>query len=245
MPTVVAVPGMDSGKEALVALYGDRYLSRGIAVLALDGPGQYECPLLGIYMTVPAWEEAGRVVMDWLRNRPEVDPERIALAGTSFGSFACTIAAAAEPRYRAVAVIATAHEPGWHTVFEEASPTFKMRFMFMSNYTDEGKFNDFAKTLTWEGRAEQIRMPYLCLAGELDELSPHRNTERLIAALAGPKQLLVYQGARHALFGPAASNGPSPGPFVADWFAARFGGVSFPSERWYVEMSGRVTKTAI
>src|SRR5438309_2351723 len=41
---VVSVPGMDSFKETGVALYGDRWLSRGFAVLTIDGPGQYESP---------------------------------------------------------------------------------------------------------------------------------------------------------------------------------------------------------
>jgi len=48
IPVVLSLPGMDSFKEMSVAMYGDRWLSRGMAVLALDGPGQYECPLLEI-----------------------------------------------------------------------------------------------------------------------------------------------------------------------------------------------------
>jgi dipeptidyl aminopeptidase/acylaminoacyl peptidase len=39
LPVVVSVPGMDSFKEIGVALNGDRWLSRGLAVLAVDGPG--------------------------------------------------------------------------------------------------------------------------------------------------------------------------------------------------------------
>ena len=66
IPVVMSVPGMDSFKEATVALYGDRFLNRGIGVLAMEGPGQYECPMLGIYMTVPAWEATGKACMDWL-----------------------------------------------------------------------------------------------------------------------------------------------------------------------------------
>ena len=47
IPVVISIPGMDSFKEIQVALYGDRYLNRGMAVLAIDGPGQYEAPMLG------------------------------------------------------------------------------------------------------------------------------------------------------------------------------------------------------
>ena len=41
-------------------------------------------------------------------------------------------------------------------------------------------------------------MPYLCAAGEFDELSPLHNTERLLKSLQGPKRFVVYQEARHA-----------------------------------------------
>jgi dienelactone hydrolase len=245
IPVVFSIPGMDSFKEASVALYGDRFLSRGIAVLALEGPGQYECPLLGIFMTVPRWEETARLVLQWLKARPEVDPEKIVVSGTSFGSFAGTIVASAEPGYRAIVVNSTALEPGWNTVFQEASPTFKMRFMFMSDYTDEASFDEFRKTLTWEGKAEKIKMPYLCLAGEADELSPLQWADRLMATMPAPKQLIVYQGSRHSVGGPAANLGPSPQSYAVDWLLARCAGESFPSERWYVESTGRVTKTAL
>ncbi|MFL6975360.1 MAG: alpha/beta hydrolase family protein [Xanthobacteraceae bacterium] len=246
IPVVVFVPGMDSFKEASVWMYGDPYLSRGFAVLAMEGPGQYECPTLGIYMSMDGWEATGKACMDWLSQRAEVDPERVAISGRSFGSFAGTIAASAEPRYRACAVSATCHEPGWHTIFQEASPTFKMRFMYMANYTDEAKFDEFRTTLTWEGRAEKIRMPYLCAAGEFDELSPLENTERLLKALQGPKRFVVYQESRHATAGVASTNlGPYLPAMVADWIAARFRGEPFPSERWFVDATGRVTKTAL
>ncbi|MFL5029281.1 MAG: alpha/beta hydrolase family protein [Xanthobacteraceae bacterium] len=246
IPVVVFVPGMDSFKEASVWMYGDPYLSRGFAVLAMEGPGQYECPTLGIYMSMDGWEATGKACMDWLSQRAEVDPERVAISGRSFGSFAGTIAASAEPRYSACAVSATCHEPGWHTIFQEASPTFKMRFMYMANYTDEAKFDEFRRTLTWEGRAEKIRMPYLCAAGEFDELSPLENTERLLKALQGPKRFVVYQESRHATAGVASTNlGPYLPAMVADWIAARFRGEPFPSERWFVDATGRVTKTAL
>ena len=48
IPVVISFPGMDTYKEVFVALKGDRWLERGIAVLALDGPGQAECRVLGI-----------------------------------------------------------------------------------------------------------------------------------------------------------------------------------------------------
>jgi dipeptidyl aminopeptidase/acylaminoacyl peptidase len=244
IPAVVSIPGMDGFKEASVAMYGDRWLSRGIAVLSIEGPGQYESAVLGIPVSMPNWIEAGRAIMDWIAARPEVDPQRIGVVGQSFGSFFATISAAAEPRYRACAVTATCLEPGCHTIFEEASPTFKQRFMYMSGYTDETAFDEFCKTLTWEGHAEKIRVPYLCVAGESDELSPLAHTERLLKTLQCPKQLVVYQDSRHSVGNvPAAQLGPTPAVLVADWMNARLAGKPFDSERWFVEASGRIVKT--
>src|SRR5215470_16294860 len=246
VPTVISVPGMDSFKEMSVALNGDRWLSRGMAVLALDGPGQYESPVLEIFFSMPAWEASGTAAVNWLTQRPEVDGQRIGLSGNSFGSFFGTIAAAHEPRIRAVSVSAVCHEPGFHTIFEEASPTFKMRFMYMSGITDEAKFDELRKTMTWEGHAEKIRAPYLCLAGEAEELSPLVHTERLMKTLGGPKRLVVYQDSRHSVGNvPAANLGPFPQVLAADWMTDALAGKSFPSEKWYVEASGRVVKSPL
>jgi len=245
IPAVWSIPGMDGFKEANVAMYGDRWLSRGIAVLTLEGPGQYESAVLGIHVSMPNWIAAGRAVADWMTARPEIDPARIGVAGSSFGSFFGTIVAANEPRFRACAVSATCLEPGCHTIFEEASPTFKKRFMYMSGYTDEAAFDEFCRSLTWEGHAEKIRAPYLCVAGEADELSPLVHTERLLATLQSPKQLVVYQDSRHSVGNvPSANLGPTPAVLIADWMNARLAGKPFASERWFVEASGRVLKTA-
>jgi dienelactone hydrolase len=246
IPAVVSIPGMDSFKEASVAMYGDRWLSRGIAVLAMEGPGQYESAVLGIHVSMENWIEAGRAMMEWIRARPEIDPDRVGMAGQSFGSFFATIACASEPRYKACAVAATCLEPGFHTIFEEASPTFKQRFMYMSGYTDEDAFDAFVKTLTWEGHAEKIRAPYLCIAGEMDELSPVEYAERFISRLVCPKRLVVYQDSRHSVGNvPATNLGPTPQVMTADWMNARLAGKAFASERWFVQANGQVIKSAL
>jgi len=188
----------------------------------------------------------GTAAVEWLTGRPEIDPGRIGLAGNSFGSFFGTIAAAHEPRVRAIAVSAVCHEPGFHTIFEEASPTFKMRFMYMSGISDEACFDELRKSMTWEGHAVRIRAPYLCLAGEFDELSPLEHTEQLMKMLGGPKRLVVYQDSRHSVGNvPAANLGPFPPILAADWMAATLAGKSFSSEKWFVEASGRIVKTPL
>ena len=246
VPVVIAIPGMDSFKEVNVALANDRWMQRGVAVLSIDGPGQYESPLLGVYVSMQNWIDAGPAIVDWLLRRPEIDGQKIGVSGVSFGSFFGTILTANEPRISATAVISTCLEPGCHTIFEEASPTFKKRFMWMSNFTDEPKFDEFAKTLTWEGHIEKIRTPYLVVAGEADELSPLEHTERMIRAMSCPRQLVIYADSRHSVGNvPAANLGPFPPTLVADWLVARLNGKPVSSERWFVEATGRIVKTAL
>ena len=245
LPIVIAIPGMDSYKEIQVALYGDKYLNRGMAVLAIDGPGQYEAPMIGLYFTMENWTAAGPALVDWIAARPELDATRIGVAGTSFGSLFGTVLTASEPRIKACAVMSVCHEPGCHTIFQEASPTFKKRFMYMSGITDEDEFDEFRKKITWQGHADKIRAPYLCVAGEAEELSPLAHSEALMAALKGPKQMVVYQELRHSVGNvPAANLGPFPPILLADWLADRLAGKPFISERWYVTGSGEINKTA-
>lgn len=243
IPVAVVVPDLDSCKEATVALYGDRFLSRGFAVLAMEGPGQYECAMLGTHFSVPAWAQVGPAVLDWLAARAEADPAQVVLTGSGFGSFAATIVAANEPRIRACAVLEVCHEPGWTTAFEEGSPTHKMRFMCMTGHTDEAEFDRFARTLTWRGHAERLRMPYLAVAGEDDELSPLEWTRDLLDAVQGPRQLVIYQDSPHHIGGvPSARLGPSASGLVADWLAARVRGEAFPSEQWIIDADGRINR---
>jgi hypothetical protein len=48
VPVIVAISGMDGFKEGSVALKGDRWMERGYAVLAFEGPGYWEPPLRGL-----------------------------------------------------------------------------------------------------------------------------------------------------------------------------------------------------
>jgi len=243
VPAVVSIPGMDSFKESGVALNGDKWLSRGMAVLAIDGPGQYESPLLGIHFSMDNWARAAGTVMDWLVTRPEIDAGRIGVSGTSFGSLFATVTAASEPRFKACVVNAPCLEPACHTIFQEASPTFKQRFMFMSDIQDEAEFDTFRQSISWNGHAQKIRCPYLCLTGESDELSPLRHVEQMFAEMDCPRRLVIYQDSRHAIGGvPSANLGPFPQGLMADWMWARLHDQPFENERWFVEASGRVRK---
>lgn len=238
LPTALVCGGMDAFKEVQVSMYGDKLLERGFAVLAVDGPGQGEAPILGVKVEADNWVDAGEHMMRWLDERPDVDSERLVAMGSSFGSYWMTQVAATQPRLKGCAVALPCHEPGGHSIFNEASPTFKARYMWMAGIHDEEEFDAFAAELDLRPAASGMEVPWLCLGGEFDELSPIEHTYELAATMQGHASLVVYEGAGHGLAGsPSTMLGPDWRTFAADWLLDRANGV--PDQ----EMSLFVTRT--
>src|SRR5262245_5637731 len=244
LPTVLAVGGMDTRKELVVAQYGERLLERGFAILAVDGPGRGESPVLGAYVTENNWIEAGDVLLNFLAARAEVDPARIVGFGQSFGSYWMTQVAATQPRLKGAATILCCHEPGCYTIFEEASPSFKHRFMWMTHLHDEAEFDRMAVKMDLRPLVGKMTMPWLNVIGEKDELSPIRHTLALAASSGGPSPVVIYQGERHALSGSSTATvlGPKYMNLIADWLRDRVNGR--PAEEFldYVTVDGRVER---
>ncbi|NQV57603.1 MAG: alpha/beta hydrolase, partial [Rhodospirillales bacterium] len=94
-PCIVTSQGMDGCKETGVSIYGDKALERGIAVLALDGPGQGECFSRRVLVTASNHGDAVTAAYDWLETHPAIDGDRLGFRGTSFGSYFGAVAAAA------------------------------------------------------------------------------------------------------------------------------------------------------
>src|SRR5262249_57282657 len=129
-------------------------------------------------------------------------------------------------------------------ICQEAARTTETRFMYTEGISCEDEFDRFRKGMTWEGHAEKIRVPYLVGAGECEELSPIEHSERLVKAVKGPKQMVVYQESRHSVGNvPAANLGPFPPILVADWLAERLARKPFAREPWFVGPHGQIAKT--
>lgn len=244
-PAVLAIPGMDSCKEVTVAMFGDQLLQRGIAVLAMDGPGQGEACYREIYVTNTNHMDSFRVAMDWLGAHPAIDAGRIAISGRSFGSFWATQGAAAlGDRIRGVAVGACNHEPGAVTIFNAAAPSFKLRHMFMTGITDEAEFDEFAAGYDLRPIAGDITAPYLAIAGEDDQLSPIVHTYDLMERITSPKTLVVYEGANHSISeGASVQLGENRQVLMADWLRDRLEGAPLESEKWFIDAAGTTHRT--
>jgi len=85
VPLVVAVNGLDSRKEDLAESFS-AILPFGIGYLAVDGPGTGQNP-------IKVSETADRMlsrVIDYAQSRPEIDRDRIAIHGVSWGAYWAT-----------------------------------------------------------------------------------------------------------------------------------------------------------
>jgi dipeptidyl aminopeptidase/acylaminoacyl peptidase len=234
VPCVLYIPGMDGVKEDN-PMHNDPLLERGIAVLAIDGPGQGETRERGVKCNASNYEDAGKLACDYLVKRPEIDADRLAIMGSSMGSYWGPRVAAMEPRFKACAVSGVNVEPGQNTIFNSASPTFKLNYMYMAGYDDEAAFDEFAKTLTLRDVAPNIRCPYLIVAGEDDDLCPIEFVYQFMNAIPGSRVLVVYEGEKHSIRNPRART------LLVDWLADRLAGKTFKSEKIYIEMSGKET----
>lgn len=91
VPMVIAINGLDSRKEDLAESFA-AILPFGIGFLAVDGPGTGESP---IKVTENAERMLSRVI-DYLEDRPEVDKNRLAVHGVSWGAYWATKLAVVE-----------------------------------------------------------------------------------------------------------------------------------------------------
>jgi dipeptidyl aminopeptidase/acylaminoacyl peptidase len=101
-PTVIAVNGYDSTIQAMHFGHAVASVSRGYNCLLFDRPGQGRVLYKqGLHMR-PDWENVVKPVVDYaVSNHPEIDPERIALNGWSFGGYLAPRAASGEHRLAA------------------------------------------------------------------------------------------------------------------------------------------------
>lgn len=102
-PAVIDFGGIDAWAEEQYFKIGAALLERGYVVLLLNGPGQGESKLRGIYGRYD-FEVAAASAVDYLIAQPAVDPGRIGLIGSSLGGYFAARAAAFEPRLKATVI---------------------------------------------------------------------------------------------------------------------------------------------
>jgi len=198
VPCVIMLPGMDMFKEDWHKLIEQRILPRGWAGFALDGPGQGESLTKGLKMTLDNYDRAISRVIDFLSEHPAIDPDRIVIMGSSMGSWWATRAAAVEPRIRAIAANMS-NLGDKYVLLNQAQPSFMSNLMFMTGISDTQEIQTLSQAMTLDDIAPQVKVPYLIITGENDELTTLESTIDVYDRLQGPKELWIYQYEFHPI----------------------------------------------
>lgn len=191
-PVVILIPGLDSVKEELHS-YGDDFLARGMAVLAIDGPGQGEledvAPMRSDYEVIVS------AVVDYLASRRDLDGGRIGVMGVSVGGYYAARAAAREPRIRA-----TIESGGAYCLaddFDTVPGLTRQAFIVRSGHGSPEAARDALLQFTLEGLLSQVSRPFLVIHGELDRLFPVDMAQRIAGEAGEHAELWVIPGGNH------------------------------------------------
>jgi 2,6-dihydroxypseudooxynicotine hydrolase len=214
LPILIMAPGLDSTKEELHA-YEEPFLARGIAILAIDGPGQgeaeYEIPICGDY------ERTAHAVCDWIEKRPDLDASRIAMWGVSLGGYYAPRATAYEKRIRACIGISGPFE--WKEIWKDLPGLTREAFRVRSHSKTEAEALAKAAALSMKDAAPRITCPIFIVTGRQDRLVPASHAERLAKSVSGPVELMIVEDGGHN-----ANNRPYRyRSRTADWLAGQLG----------------------
>jgi pimeloyl-ACP methyl ester carboxylesterase len=225
-PTVILTNGYDGTAEELYFTNGAAALERGYNVLAFDGPGQGTMIIDQGVPFRPDWENVVTPVVDFLRARPDVDAERIALIGLSFGGYLAPRAATAEHR-----LAACISDCGPYDVFDavarrlpgvlgkqlpDGNPTLlrvldrlvrsvmkkptagwaMRRNLMVHGLSDPLEYFRIATQYSLKGIEPLITCPTFVCSAEDDDLSV--DAKKLYDALTCPKQYVQFRSAEGA-----------------------------------------------
>ncbi|KAK7218343.1 hypothetical protein V2G26_006346 [Clonostachys chloroleuca] len=104
-PTVIVGSGYDGSQEALYHYIGRAITERGWNYVSYEGPGQPAVRRQQKIGFIPNWWDVVTPIVDYLESRPDVDAQKIALIGQSFGGTLAPMAASREHRISAVLAI--------------------------------------------------------------------------------------------------------------------------------------------
>jgi 2,6-dihydroxypseudooxynicotine hydrolase len=191
-PVVILIPGLDSVKEELHT-YGDDFLRRGMAVLALDGPGQgemeFEYPIRHDYEVPIGY------VINYLERRNDVDARLIGLMGVSFGGYYAARTIAREPRVKAA--IANCGAYNIASSFEHLPQLTRDALVARSKSVSESEARAKLVAFDLQGVLENISNPLLVIMGRLDRLVPPSDAERMVREAGAAAELWMFEDGNH------------------------------------------------
>lgn len=193
-PVVVMCMGLDSTKEEMDD-YENRFLKRGVATLAFDGPGQgeaeYDFPIC------PEYEKPVKAVIDYLETRGDIDRGRIGVWGVSLGGYYAPRAACFEKRVKACVALSGAYQRSGSF---EGRPVINVEaFRVRSHSANLDEAGKVALRMSLKGVAKNITCPIYIVAGTNDRLTSPDEARKLAAEVSGPCVLSVIEGGNHVV----------------------------------------------
>lgn len=203
-PTVVDVHGgPESQRRPTFAPVTQFLLSKGYAVLAPNvrgstGYGKAYSHLDDVDRRMDAVRDLA-AASDWLRTRAEVNPERVAVMGQSYGGF-MTLAALTTFPDRWAAGVDVVGIANFVTFLEQTGPW--RRATRAAEYGDPERDAAVLREISPIHRVDQIRAPLLVIHGRNDPRVPLGEAEQIVSALRGrgrDVELLVFDDEGHGL----------------------------------------------
>ncbi len=220
-PVVLLVPGLDSVKEEMHS-YGDNFLKRGMAVLAIDGPGQGEMEFE--YAMRYDYEVPVKYAIDYLESRSDVDAKRVGLMGVSLGGYYAPRAAAFEPRLKAAIANCGGYNFAGH--FDRLPGHTRAAFIHRLKAANEADALKKLAAFNLQGVMEQVNCPLLVIMGRLDRLVPPADAERMVdevSETSAGAELWMFEDGNHV-----CNNIPYKyRPQQADWMRDLLDGVLY------------------
>jgi len=191
-PIVVLIPGLDSAKEEFRPTERE-FLSRGLATLSIDGPGQGEAEYdLAIR---PDWEVPGRAVIDAIGGLPDIDAKKVGIWGVSLGGYYAARVAAGDERVRGTIALCGPYCLG--EIWDQLPELTRAAFTVRSKSTSEEQARQRACELSLSGAGPRITAPILIIAGQRDRIFPWQDAARLRSEVAGNGELMLLPDGNH------------------------------------------------
>jgi dienelactone hydrolase len=214
-PAVIAFQGADTMAEATIQ-NGGQYVTRGMAYLAMDFPGQGGALRLKDLHLPPDAERIAKAVIDYLATRPDVDSNRIGMQAISMGGYGVPRAASGDQRIKA-GLMSSGSYCLQQDIFDYYPP-IQERLRWIIGARDLADARKKLGDYTLEGRARHIECPMLIGYSKDDRIMDPQGSLRLYQAAVNSKREMV-EGTGHA----QASNAGGPRgmrpPVLADWAA--------------------------
>jgi dienelactone hydrolase len=215
-PTVIAFQGADTMAEATILGIAGAYITRGMAYLAVDLPGQGGSLRLKDLHLPPDTERVGKILIDYLETRADVDASRIGMQGISMGGYGTPRVASAEKRLKAALMMSGSYN--LQQDLFDYYPPIQERMRWIIGARDLGDARKKLAEYTLEGKAGRIECPMLIGYSKDDRIMDPQGAYRLYEAAVHSKRDMV-EGTGHT----QASNAGGPRdlrpPVLADWTA--------------------------